>query len=356
MQTKYLLLALGILVLVTLGVGVYTIMGEKGTEGLSREIENEVKPIPPSPMGGGKLKAETFTGTLELVDTGCFADGECYVTVDGKHVTALMGWSRDTVGSVVGVEGFGDLEQYVGQKVEVYAQVTGEGQYTLYGSEGFYIKPVTSAKNGVVGDGDTSAASNSLEGKTFVWEKTIETNKSVTTPKQKDAFTFTLQEGQVRGGTDCNGYSGTVVLEGKTITMGAFMSTMMYCEGSQESAFTNALTRSVTYRFEGEKLVLSGTSGYPEVWLSPQTSDDETRKPVRGGCMVGGCSGQLCVDAKTGGDMVTTCEYREEYACYQGATCERQATGQCGWTQTKELSQCLLGAENASSSMKPEVN
>jgi uncharacterized protein YxeA len=88
----------------------------------------------------GKLKTTTFTGTLQVVDTGCFADGECYVEVDGKHITTVMGWSQKTVGSVIGVEGFGDLEKYIGKKVEVYAQDNSDGTYTLYGSEGFYIK------------------------------------------------------------------------------------------------------------------------------------------------------------------------------------------------------------------------
>jgi hypothetical protein len=84
--------------------------------------------------------ATTFTGTLEAVNTGCFADGECSVSVDGKHVTVLIGWSQDTVGSVIGVEGFGDLEAYLGKLVEVSAQDLGDNQYTLYGSEAFYIK------------------------------------------------------------------------------------------------------------------------------------------------------------------------------------------------------------------------
>jgi len=88
----------------------------------------------------GKLKAANFSGKLEEVNTGCFADAECYVVVDGKHVTAIMGWSQETVGSVQGVEGFGDLENHIGKEVEVYAQDTGDGKYTLYGSEGFYIK------------------------------------------------------------------------------------------------------------------------------------------------------------------------------------------------------------------------
>lgn len=55
-------------------------------------------------------------------------------------------------------------------------------------------------------------------------------------------------------------------------------------------------------------------------------------------CFVGGCSSQLCTDRP---DMASTCEYRAEYACYQGATCERQSNGQCGWTQTETLTQCL---------------
>jgi hypothetical protein len=88
----------------------------------------------------GKLKVANFSGKLEEVNTGCFADGECYVVVDGKHITSIMGWSQETVGSVQGVEGFGDLEGYIGKEVEVYAQDTGDGKYTLYGSEGFYIK------------------------------------------------------------------------------------------------------------------------------------------------------------------------------------------------------------------------
>lgn len=56
-------------------------------------------------------------------------------------------------------------------------------------------------------------------------------------------------------------------------------------------------------------------------------------------CVVGGCSGQVC--GEEGSGLVTTCEYREEYACYKKATCERQATGQCGWTMTDTLRQCL---------------
>lgn len=58
-------------------------------------------------------------------------------------------------------------------------------------------------------------------------------------------------------------------------------------------------------------------------------------------CYVGGCSSQLCTDEP---NAISTCEYTASYACYQGATCERQESGECGWTPTPALAQCLSGA------------
>ncbi len=187
----------------------------EGQSGVGTERRSSPTGNTPAPVG--KIKADMFTGTLEAVDTGCFADGECYVEVDGKHVTAIMGWSQETVGTVQGVESFGDLEKYVGKKVEVYAHVREDGTYTLYGSEGFYIKLLDSNSN-----------------------------------------------------------------------------------------------------------------------------DGTPQKPItKNECVVGGCSGQVCGEASTVDGMVTTCEYRAEYACYKEALCERQATGMCGWTDTLELRACL---------------
>ncbi|WP_437793269.1 hypothetical protein [Sorangium sp. So ce693] len=63
-------------------------------------------------------------------------------------------------------------------------------------------------------------------------------------------------------------------------------------------------------------------------------------------CKVTGCSGQVCADADE--DVVTTCEWREEYACYkEHGVCERGASGECGWRATPELEACLGGDEPA---------
>ncbi len=71
------------------------------------------------------------------------------------------------------------------------------------------------------------------------------------------------------------------------------------------------------------------------------TPQPEAEPVVAKRCYVSGCSSQLCSSEE---GMMSTCEYREEYACYQTATCEVQSSGECGWSETKELNSCLLNA------------
>jgi hypothetical protein len=141
------ILILGALIIVVLGLILVLAKPKEMSAPNTTELPNDemttdttdttpdTKPAPT-----GKLKVDTFSGTLTKVDTGCFSDSECYVEVDGKKVTAILGFSQAVVGSVLGVDGFGDLEQYIGKPVEVYAQDNSDGTYTLYGSAGFYIK------------------------------------------------------------------------------------------------------------------------------------------------------------------------------------------------------------------------
>jgi hypothetical protein len=58
-------------------------------------------------------------------------------------------------------------------------------------------------------------------------------------------------------------------------------------------------------------------------------------------CKKTGCSGELCSDQ----DVASGCLWTAAFACYQTATCERQASGQCGFTETPQLTQCLATAK-----------
>lgn len=83
---------------------------------------------------------------------------------------------------------------------------------------------------------------------------------------------------------------------------------------------------------------------YPEQCRTPDGKTFTRQIPLQENpaptCFIGGCSNQICSDQP---GVVSTCEYKEEYACYTTARCERQTDGQCGWTQTTELTSCLQG-------------
>lgn len=72
----------------------------------------------------------------------------------------------------------------------------------------------------------------------------------------------------------------------------------------------------------------------------------------RGGCMITGCSGQICGE----NDVITTCEYRPKYACYKSAICERQDNGQCGWTLTAAVGRCLQEIQSGGGEAGEQLN
>ena len=85
------------------------------------------------------LAGEYFEGTITASSVGCFVDGECSITVDGKKVVTTTGRSQQVVGVVKGIPDFGSIEQKTGSHAKVYAAKTPSG-YTLYGNVNFYIE------------------------------------------------------------------------------------------------------------------------------------------------------------------------------------------------------------------------
>ena len=166
-------------------------------------------PTNPKPTSPVKEIAQTFSGTLSAVNTGCFSDGVCFATVDGKKVVLLIGRYQGPLGKIIGADSIGDLEARVGETASVYAAKDADGNFTLLGSEKYYLKLAS------------------------------------------------------------------------------------------------------------------------------------TTAPVVVACKVGGCSSQVCGEASDVDGMVTTCEFKPEYACYKKAKCARQTTGKCGWTESTALTQCL---------------
>ncbi len=108
--------------------------------------------------------------------------------------------------------------------------------------------------------------------------------------------------------------SGGSLTSPKSLQLGTLKNTTVTL-GSYTFALSSATTKSITFTVAHTK---------PTASLGP--------------CYIGGCSREVCSDQK---DAVSNCIYNEKYACYKTATCERQASGQCGWTLSPALQACL---------------
>jgi hypothetical protein len=91
----------------------------------------------------------------------------------------------------------------------------------------------------------------------------------------------------------------------------------------------------------GDHSPVSGPAGRSQMLKATQFYLRAAKTTSLKPCLKTGCSGQVCSDK----EVITTCEFRAEYECYKKAACERQANGDCGFTQTAELTACLRRAK-----------
>ena len=107
-------------------------------------------------------------------------------------------------------------------------------------------------------EGEANPSMMSLSMKKWVWINTKMNDGTVTVPKRQGAFTLTFgSDKKVSVGTDCNSMGGTYVSKGNTLTFSSMMSTMMYCEGSQEQDFSASLQNVASFMFTSKgELVL----------------------------------------------------------------------------------------------------
>jgi heat shock protein HslJ len=99
----------------------------------------------------------------------------------------------------------------------------------------------------------------------WVWETTLLSDKTITTPVKKEAFVLTFNaDGTFSSTTDCNGLGGTyLVSDSSRIGLFDMMSTEMYCDNSQEAVYIGQLSKIMSYSLEDTtlKFVLSDNMG-----------------------------------------------------------------------------------------------
>ena len=128
--------------------GYFGIATHKAVKGFQRSVgispTGYVGPLTRAALNGLNINTsvttEQFEGTITAVSTGCFSDGECSISVDGKKVITTLGWTGGALGSIRGtVQSVGEAETKIGHTAKVFAKKI-NGGYTLYGSTEYYIE------------------------------------------------------------------------------------------------------------------------------------------------------------------------------------------------------------------------
>ncbi|HRO68248.1 MAG TPA: hypothetical protein PL182_11835 [Pseudobdellovibrionaceae bacterium] len=77
----------------------------------------------------------------------------------------------------------------------------------------------------------------------------------------------------------------------------------------------------------------------PSSAVAPKPSTKEGSSGEK--CVVAGCSRELCLSSDAAQDLMSTCEWKDEYRCAQMMTCETQADGKCGFTPNEKSETCM---------------
>ncbi len=108
-----------------------------------------------------------------------------------------------------------------------------------------------------------------------------------------------------------------------------------YCSPIQDPAKQQECISVITEPEEEPAIEEDMEEAEEETELEPEGTDCS----VDSDCVIAGCSSHLCVPTSLS-DVVTTCEYLEEYDCLPLSTCGC-VNGQCAWDENQEYLNCL---------------
>lgn len=94
-----------------------------------------------------------------------------------------------------------------------------------------------------------------LTGSSWSWQYTDLAGGERVSAPAGDHFVLAFEAGgKVGSRTDCNSMGGVYSLDGEVLSMGQFMMTQMYCEGSKEMLYAEHLGLVNSYVIEGDTL------------------------------------------------------------------------------------------------------
>jgi len=137
----------------------------------------------------------------------------------------------------------------------------------------------------------------------------------------------------------CPGYDGQILNRYLIKSLSGYDLGMVGASDEQLVLAQEAINSENGLPLAGHFIEVTGPAGSAQGIVASQFYlKIESTKPKM--CAPTGCSGQICSDT----DVVTTCEWRPEYACYGNASCSTQSNGDCGWVMDDELRRCLANS------------
>ncbi len=137
----------------------------------------------------------------------------------------------------------------------------------------------------------------------------------------------------------CPSYDGHILNRYTVKSLAAYNLDEVAASDEQLSRAQKAVNSEEGLPMAGRFVEITGPSGSAQGILASQFYLKlENIEPKM--CLPTGCSGQICADT----NVITTCEWRPEYACYRNARCSTQNNGDCGWVMDDELKRCLANS------------
>ena len=251
--------------------GTYIINGEKFT------LKNGISIVDIAPGSASKITTRYFGNDAKGDFDGDDREDNAFILTQETggsgvfyYVVALLNTTNGPVGS----QAF-----FLGDRIAPQTTELGKGRIIIVNyadrkvGESFAIQPsvgkslylLLDTKTLQFGEvvqnfeGEADPAKMTLGMKTWSWINTTYNNNTEVKPLTDNKFTLTFKNDKsFSATTDCNGVGGEYIVNGNKIIFDKMISTLMYCENSQEGDFTKMLSDTQNYSFTSKgKLIFN---------------------------------------------------------------------------------------------------
>ena len=247
--------------------GTYTINGQKIT------LENGISIIESAPSSTSKIITRYFGNDVKGdFDADGREDTVFLLTQEtgGSGIFYYVVARLNRINGIIGSEGLFLGDRIAPQTTELdtgnviivnYADRNSGESFDIQPSTGKSIWLKLDTKTMQFGEvvqnfeGEADPARMTLDMKAWDWIKTTYKNSAEIKPNVGKSFTLTFKNDKTFSATtDCNNVGGEYIVNGNKITFDKIMTTLMYCDGSQENDFIKSLneTQSYTFTSKGE--------------------------------------------------------------------------------------------------------